>query len=212
MSYLHRIQIPGGLYHVTSRGNDRATLYYDEPDYASFMRTLAKVCERYAWGCHAYCVMPNHYHLIVETPEANLAAGMHVLNLSYARWFNWRHAHVGHVFQGPYRDQLITTESHLLEAYRYVALNPVRARLVAGPSEWPWTSYRATAGTEPAPSFLRLERVRSFFAWTKSDGTDEFARFVSAGLIRLELAAGAVREPQLTRRNLTKPDFVRLST
>jgi putative transposase len=191
MAEAHRTQIPGGLYHLTSRGNDRAPLYHDEPDYVAFERTFAKVCDRYEWECHAYCVMPNHYHLIVETPEANLAAGMHVLNLSYARWFNWRHGCTGHVFQGPYRDALITEEPHLLECYRYVALNPVRARLCADPADWPWASYRATAGVEPAPPFLQVERVRGFFSWSKSDGTAEFEQFVRAGLTSMNLAAVA---------------------
>src|SRR5205807_2200136 len=149
-----RIQVAGATYHITSRGNDRAPLYRDEPDYVAFERMLAKVCPTFEWGCHGFCLMPNHYHLMVETPDANLATGMQVLNLSYARWFNWRHGCVGHVFQGPYHAELITEEPHLLECYRYLALNPVRAGLCADPAHWPWTSYRATAGTEPAPRFL----------------------------------------------------------
>jgi putative transposase len=186
-----RVHVPGGLYHVTTRGNNRAPLYHDEPDYTAFERTFAKVCTRYEWACHAYCLMPNHYHLVVETPEPNLGAGMHVLNLSYARWFNWRHSCIGHVFEAPYRDNPITEEPHLLQTYRYVALNPVRARLCSTPEDWPWTSYRATAGIEPAPSFLRTDRVRGFFAWSESDGTAEFQQFVCAGLTSLNLAAAA---------------------
>ncbi len=186
-----RVHVPGGIYHVTSRGNDRAPLYYDEPDYVAFERMLANVAGRCEWTCHAFCLMPNHYHLVIETPEPNLAAGMHVLNLSYARWFNWRHAHVGHVFESPYRDNPISGEAHLLQTYRYVALNPVRARLCDAPEDWPWSSYRATAGLEPAVPFLQIDRVRRFFAWAESDGRAEFCAFVRAGLASLNLAAAA---------------------
>ena len=191
MGHAHRMQIAGGIYHLTSRGNDRAPLYRDQPDYDAFGRMLEKVCDTYEWHCHAYCFMPNHYHLIAETTQPNLAAGMHVLNLSYARWSNWRHHRSGHVFERPYHDELITRDSHLLEAYRYVALNPVRAGLCAGPAGWPWTSYRATAGAESAPGFLRIERVRGCFAWAKGDGAAEFEQFVCAGLVSMNLAAAA---------------------
>lgn len=163
MGHVNRLQIAGGLYHVMSRGNERAEIFLDDFDYAEFLRRLSKVVEGFEWLCHGFCLMPNHYHLLVETPEPNLSGGMMVLNGSYARYFNWRYSRVGHVFQGPYRDRLIKREPHLIELCRYIALNPVRAKLVDDPADWPWTSYRALAGLERAPSYLEVDRIRSFF-------------------------------------------------
>jgi hypothetical protein len=127
--------------------------------------------------------MPNHYHLLLETPEPNLARGMQVLNLTYARYFNWRYARPGHVFQGPYRSRLVLREAYLVELCRYIVLNPVRARLVANPEGWRWTSYRVTAGHETAPTYLTVDRVRSFFG-----GAGPFRDFVAA-TTALDLAA-----------------------
>jgi len=163
MGKVPRIQIADGLYHVFSRGNQRDEIFADEADYVTFLRGFSKTVEQFEWLCHGFCLMPNHYHLLLETPEPNLAAGMHVLNLSYARYFNWRTRRVGHVFQGPYRDRHITREAYLIELCRYIALNPVRAHLVDDPAEWPWSSYRALAGLERAPSYLQVDRIHGFF-------------------------------------------------
>jgi putative transposase len=163
MGRVQRIQIADGLYHVFSRGNQQDEIFADEADYITFLRGFSNTVERFEWLCHGFCLMPNHYHLLLETPEPNLASGMQVLNLSYARYFNWRSRRVGHVFQGPYRDRHITREAHLIELCRYIALNPVRAHLVDDPAEWPWSSYRALAGLERAPSYLQVDRIHSFF-------------------------------------------------
>jgi putative transposase len=189
MAKTPRLQIPGGVYHVMSRGNGRAAIFEDDADYATFLRHLAKVVERFGWLCHGFCLMPNHVHLLLETPDPNLAAGMQVLNLSYARYFNWRKRRVGHVFQGPYRDVLVRRDAHLLELCRYIALNPVRAGLVTDPADWPWASYRATAGLERVPDYLQVERVRSFFRSAGSSGAEEFRDFVWAPLASLDLTA-----------------------
>jgi len=179
----HRPQIADGLYHVFSRGNNRAPIYHDEIDYAAFLRRFSGVVERRKWLCHGFCLMPNHYHLFIETPEPNLAAGMHVLNLTHARHINWRHRRVGHVFQGPYRHRLVTREAYLVELCRYIALNPVRAKLVEDPADWPWSSYRALAGLEPPPPYLAVNRVWSFLG-----GAEGFADFVACAAT-LDLAA-----------------------
>jgi REP element-mobilizing transposase RayT len=184
-----RIEVAGGFHHVMSRGNQRAPIFLDELDYVAFLRRLSKVIERFEWLCHGFCLMPNHYHLLIETPHPNRGAGMHVLNLSYARHFNWRHGHVGHVFQGPYTTVHITRDAHLMELSRYLAMNPVRAGLVADPADWPWSSYRATAGLEHSPPYLHVDRMRAYFAWARSDGTDEFRDFVAAASVTLALAA-----------------------
>ena len=189
MGRVHRLQVAGGFYHVFSRGNTRSSIFNDVGDYVAFLRQLEKTVERFDWLCHSFCLMPNHTHLIVETPEPNLGAGMQVLNLSYARFFNWRYRRVGHVFQGPYRCVHIRREEHLVQTSRYVALNPVRAGLAPNPAAWPWTSYRATAGLEPAPGFLQVDRIRGYFRSASSDGTKEFRAFVNAPLASLDLVA-----------------------
>jgi REP element-mobilizing transposase RayT len=115
------------------------------------METLGKVVNRFNWRCHAYCLMDNHYHLVIETPEGNLSKGMRQLNGIYTQIHNRRHPTVGHVFQGPYKAILIQKESHLLEVCRYVVLNPVRAKATETVERWKWSSYGATAGLTKSP-------------------------------------------------------------
>ncbi|MEJ2696952.1 MAG: transposase [Candidatus Sulfobium sp.] len=139
-----RIEYDGALYHVTSRGNERKRIFRDDEDRAAFLDTLLKVNERYNWMCHAYCLMNNHYHLIIETPDGNLSQGMRQLNGVYTQLFNRRHHRVGHLFQGRFKTILIEKEGYLLEVSRYVVLNPVRAKAVERPEHWKWSSYRGT--------------------------------------------------------------------
>lgn len=147
-----RIEYPGALYHITSRGNRRAQVYTDDEDRRNFLRILADVNRRFETRCHAYCLMGNHYHLVLETPRGNLSAAMRQLNGVYTQKYNWLHGKVGHVFQGRYKSIIIERDAHLLEAARYVVLNPVRAGIARGPEDWPWSSYLATAGlAEPEP-------------------------------------------------------------
>jgi REP element-mobilizing transposase RayT len=110
------------------------------------LRFLGDVVARYGWICHAYCLMTNHYHLLIETPEANLSRGMHLLNGVYTQWFNRRHRRVGHLLQGRFKAILVEKERHLLELARYIVLNPVRAKMVRSVRDWPWSSYRAMSG------------------------------------------------------------------
>lgn len=178
-----RIQFPGGLYHVTARGNGRQTLFLDDVDYARFLDVLQVVVARYRLLCHAYCLMPNHYHLMMETPEANLSRAMQQLNGVFAQHFNRRHQRPGHVLQGRFHAQVIDRDAHLREVCRYIVLNPVRAGLVGEPREWPWSSCRATAGETATPSFLTVDWVLSL-AGVKSRGEAErsYLRFVAAGI------------------------------
>ncbi len=156
--------------HVTNRGNDRAAIFLDDVDYLSFMRMLEEVQTSRGWIRHAYCLIPNHYHLLLEVPETDLGAGMHRLNGRYARRFNVRHGRVGHVFQGPYHATPVVRDEHMLAACRYIVMNPVRARLCAHPAEWPWSSY----GDE------QTELVRELLGDAES-----FEAFVLAGEERL---------------------------
>ena len=164
------------MYHITSRGNAREEIYRDDVDCLAFLRTLATTVPRFRWICHSFCLIPNHYHLLLETPEPNLAKGMRMLNRSFAEHFNKRHGRVGHVFQGPYGDVLIETDEHLLEVLRYIALNPVRAGLAGRPADWPWSSYAALAGLSEAPTFLTTDLARSLLA-----GPLDFRDFVADG-------------------------------
>jgi REP element-mobilizing transposase RayT len=135
-----------------------------DDDRRDLLETFAGVVATFGWRCHAFCVMENHYHLLVETPEANISAGMQQLNGRYAQRFNQRHNRTGHLFQGRFYSVLVDREAHLLETCRYVVLNPVRAGVCAHPVAWPWSSYRATAGFSPRPPFLTLSAIHSLFA------------------------------------------------
>ena len=149
-----RPQFEGAIYHVTMRGVRGAPIYRDVDDRACFIRALGKIVRDYEWRLFAYCEMTNHAHLVVQTLQANISAGMRHLNGRYGQWFNDRHGYVGHVFQRRFHSSLIESERHLLVACAYVVLNPVRAGMVWRPADWPWSSYRATTGFVTGPDFL----------------------------------------------------------
>jgi REP element-mobilizing transposase RayT len=158
-----RLQFPGALYHVTSRGNARAPIFLEDADRHRFLDILGEVVDRHRWRCHAYCLMTNHYHVLLETPEANLSPGMRQLNGLYTQGFNRRHERVGHVLQGRFSGILVERESHLLEVARYVVLNPVRAGIVRSAEDYRWSSLRAALGLARSPSWLTLESVLAPF-------------------------------------------------
>ncbi len=177
-----RIEYAGAVYHITSRGNARRSIFKDDKDRAMLLNLLGEVNDRYHWFCHAYCLMNNHYHLVIETRDGNLAKGMRQLNGVYTMRFNRRHGSVGHVFQGRYRAILIQKESYLLEACRYVVLNPVRAKAVEVPEEWRWSSYRATVGMEKAHTCLTTEWVLGQFGSKKRVAERRYRAFVNDGI------------------------------
>ena len=141
-----RVEFPGALYHLTARGNARGAIFLDDEDRQGFLSVLGSVIDRFGWICHAYCLMGNHYHLMVETPSANLSKGARQLNGVYTQRFNRRHRRVGHLLQGRYKAILVERDSYLLELCRYIVLNPVRAGTVRRAGDYRWSSYRATAG------------------------------------------------------------------
>lgn len=177
-----RIEFSGAVYHVTSRGDGREAIYVDDVDRGDFLAVLASVVKRFNWRCHAYCLMGNHYHLLLETPEANLSDGMRQLNGVYTQRFNRRHRRVGHVLQGRFKAILVEKDSYLLELARYIVLNSVRAKMVRKPHSYPWSSCRATAGLEPAPGFLSTDWVLSQFGTAKGRAQRRYAKFVAAGI------------------------------
>jgi putative transposase len=166
-----RINAPDLTYHVTARGTGRMPIYRDDQDRLTFLERLAEVVEDCHLKCHAYCLMTNHYHLVVRTLDANLSRALQRLNGPYAQWWNGRHERAGHVFQGRFGAQVIQDDAYLLTACRYVVLNPVRAGLVGGPGDWRWSSYRATAALSAVPCFLSPDAL-----WQSlSDGPIESA-------------------------------------
>lgn len=176
-----RIEFAGALYHVTSRGDGREDIFLEEGDRTRFLEVLSEVCHRFNWAVHAYCLMGNHYHLVVETRDDTLAKGMRQLNGLYTQRFNREHGRVGHVFQGRYKAILVQKDSYLLELARYVVLNPVRAGMVRSAKEWPWSSYRAMVGQAPVPPWLTTDWVLSAFARRKTDAIDRYKAFVAEG-------------------------------
>lgn len=177
-----RIEYPGAVYHLTTRGNARNNIYRDEQDRKNHLFILADVVKKYNWLCHAYCLMGNHYHLLVETPEANLSQGMRQLNGIYTQRYNKRHNHVGHVFQGRYKAILVDKENYLLELCRYIVLNPVRIQLVDLPEHWPWGSYRSTSGLTGAPDFLTVDWILGMFGNNRRLAQQKYQQFVREGM------------------------------
>lgn len=176
-----RIEFTGALYHVTSRGDGQEDIYLNDVDRAAFMDVLSQVCERFNWAVYAYCLMSNHYHLLVETPDANLSKGMRHLNGVFTQRFNRQNQRVGHVFQGRYKAILVQKEPYLLELARYIVLNPVRAGMVRAAKDWPWSSYRATAGFKKAESWLMVNWLLALFSGKKGTAVKNYSEFVSEG-------------------------------
>jgi len=177
-----RIEFAGAVYHVTSRGDRCEAIVEDDADRRRFVKLLGDVTERMGWHCYAWCLMDNHYHLVLETPEANLAHGMRQLNGVFTQLSNRRHGRSGHLFQGRYKAIIVDRESYLLELCRYVVLNPVRAGMVDDPALWAWSSYRATAGMEKAPAWLANRITLSHFGNKLSTAQRQYAQFVKEGM------------------------------
>ncbi len=177
-----RIEFAGALYHITSRGDHRESIYEDEEDREAFLSVLAEVVERYNWICHAFCLMTNHYHLIIETVEGNLSQGMRHLNGVYTQATNQRHNRVGHLFQGRFKGILVDKDAYLLELSRYVVLNPVRAGIVNLPEQWPWSSYRAMMGEVSVPKWLAVDGLLCQFGVVREEACHNFQRFVLEGM------------------------------
>jgi len=176
-----RVEFEGAVYHVTSRGNAGQGIYVDDKDRLRFLNVLGDVVDRFGWICHAYCLMSNHYHLLIETPRANLSRGMRYLNGVYTQSFNRRHTRSGHIFQGRFKSILVEKESHLFEVSRYVVLNPVRTKMTKHPRQWKWSSYRATAGEIPSPTFLNTDWLLGQFDRQRERAFLIYRQFVKDG-------------------------------
>lgn len=174
-----RLELSGNIYHITVRGDRKESIFVDDADRVSMLDLTNEAVELHHWHLLAYCLMNNHYHLEVETPIANLAAGMRRINGAYTQRYNARHERVGHVFQGRYKALPILTELHLLGACRYIVRNPMRAGIVSDPADWEWSSYRASALLAAPLSGCDASWIRN----VAGDGSPErYREWVMAGL------------------------------
>jgi putative transposase len=182
MSRPLRLEFPNALYHVTARGDRREAIFEDDDDRRAFLATLAEVVKRFNWLCYAYCLMDNHYHLLIQTPDSNLSKGMRQLNGVFTQISNRRHQRVGHLFQGRFKAILVDSDAYLLELARYIVLNPVRAGMKKKPESWPWSSYRASLGLVAAEAFLAVDGLLAQFAQRRSTAQVRYAQFVAEGM------------------------------
>jgi putative transposase len=174
-----RRELAGGIHHVTARGNNRERVFVDRADRLLFLRLLAGVVRDLDWSCLTYCLLDNHFHLLVLTRTPTLAVGMRRLNGEYARRFNLRHRRAGHVWERRYHAVLLERDAHLLEVVRYIALNPVRAGLCDSADEWPWSAHPALAGLAPH-GLVAASETLALFADDGGDGRRRYQDFVTS--------------------------------
>jgi len=179
-----RLEMKDGYYHVMSRGNRRELIFKDDVDRQNFLGLLERQHDRRGWNVLAYCLMTNHYHLLVHTPSPNLSRGMRDINGIYTQGFNRRHNKVGHLLQGRYAAHVVDKDTYLMELSRYVVLNPVRARMVSGPRQYVWSSYRATIGLVTPPGWLDVEQMLAQFAKRRSTAISRYRKFVHEGVAK----------------------------
>jgi putative transposase len=178
MARTERLQFAGGLYHVNTRGNRRCQIYLDDDDRIRFLQLVAKAAARANWSCHAYCLMTTHYHLLVETHEPTISAGMELLNGQFARGFNEKYGLHGHLFEDRFYDEVVEDDVQLLTVSRYIVRNPVRAGMCAKAGDWPWSSFAATAGRTAAPRFLTVDTILGMFGRNRQAAFAHYAEFV----------------------------------
>ena len=177
-----RIEFPGAFYHVTSRGNERKAVFRNSRDKEKFLSYLESAHDRYGAVIHVYCLMENHYHLLLETPRGNLSQILHHINGAYTTYFNIKRGRSGHLFQGRFKGILIERDAYGKELSRYIHLNPVRAGVVKDPLEYGWSSYQYYIGKERKPAWLTTEWVLGYFSGRGHPGYRRYREFVEKGL------------------------------
>jgi REP element-mobilizing transposase RayT len=203
-----RIQFPGAVYHVMNRGNGRQAIFEDATDAQRFIELLGEIAAPLGWRCYAYCLMTNHYHLVLHTPHANLSAGMQAFSARYTQAFNRRHQRDGHLFRGRFHAILVERESYLVPLIRYVVLNPVLANLAKDPAAWRWSSYRATAGAAPLPPLLDVSWMIGTYAFALPQAQEAWRAHIAEGAADRDKVRAI--EPKLKNRSiLGGADFVR---
>ncbi|MDP3788793.1 MAG: transposase [Candidatus Omnitrophota bacterium] len=177
-----RIEYPGAFYHVIQRGNEKKNIFLSEQDRLKFYEYLAILHIRYKVNIHTYCLMRNHYHLIMETENANLASAMHYLNTSYTVYFNLKSKRTGHLFQGRYKAILVEADEYLHQLSRYIHLNPVRAGLVKDPANYPHSSYKYFVSTQKRPGWLKTNFILSMFDASTKKAMPLYKKFILEGI------------------------------
>jgi REP element-mobilizing transposase RayT len=173
-----RVNVDGGIYHAFARGNNRMALFHDDEDRVGYLDLLQRVTARWRWRCLAYCLMTNHVHLLLETPESNLSSGMQMLQGRYAQSFNRRHGRSGHVFGARFGAVLVDSDVHVCTAAAYIARNPVEASLCGEPAAWPWSSYGAVFEVGGS-SWVDTSRLLEFFGSSLPSARRAYALLVA---------------------------------
>jgi REP element-mobilizing transposase RayT len=184
-----RIEYPGAFYHVINRGNAGENIFKSKRDKVKFLEYLEKAVERFSIIIYTYCLMDNHYHMLMETPEPNLSVAVQWINVSYAVYFNRKHQRSGHLFQGRFKAILIDADEYLMLLSRYIHLNPVRAKIVETPADYPWSSYHAFIGKEKTLNWLETTWLLSQFGRRKKDAIRGYKSYVE------EVEANALENP-----------------
>jgi REP element-mobilizing transposase RayT len=177
VAYVPRIEVPYGYYHIAARGNNKRSIFADDRDRELFMLLLRRVARRYSWSFFAYCLMGNHYHLMIQIAEAGMSRGMCELNTGYAATYNARHGRTNHLFGRRFWSELITTDSYFIATCRYVVQNPVRAGLCNSCEGWAWSSYRATLGLAAPEANLALKDLLEMVAPGADDPVARFREY-----------------------------------
>lgn len=198
MAYKPRVEVPYGYYHVVTRGNNKRRIYDDDCDREEFLVLLERIARRYGWLFYAYCLMGNHYHLVMQIPDKGLSRGMCELNTAHAVGYNVRHARINHLFGRRYWSELITKDAYLLGACRYVVQNPGRAGMCGACEEWSWSSYRATVGAAPGRPFLATHALLDFVAPRSREQVTVFRDFCSVVVPKRQRLDGPVVAATLT--------------
>ncbi len=180
MSRPLRILYAGAFYHVTARGNEKKAIFKNERDRERFLLYAEAAVQRYGAVIHAYCLMDNHYHLLIQTPLANLSEIMQYINGSYTTYINTMRQRVGHLFQGRYKAILIDADTYAQELSRYIHLNPIRVGMVDKPEDYPWSSYQYYSGKKKAPRWLTMDFILGYFDERIKVGQRKYVEFVEA--------------------------------
>ncbi|MBI5242147.1 MAG: transposase [Elusimicrobia bacterium] len=175
-----RLEFPGAFYHVFARGNEKRTIFADAEDFSFFLQLLSLAHQRFGFILHAYVLMPNHYHLLLKTPQAALSRGIHLINGLYGQHFNQRHERVGHIFQGRFKALLVDSNAYWMTLSRYIHQNPVRTGLASQPWEYPWSSCPHFLGIRPAPEWLDINTTMRVFGTEPTKSREAFAQFTAA--------------------------------
>lgn len=176
-----QIHFQGALFHITSRGNDRRDIFLHSSDFERYLERVEVVKKKFPFKLFAYCLMPNHIHLLVEVDKTPLSKIMQALQTGHTMHFNKKYQHTGHIFQGRYFWLLVEKESYLLELIRYICLNPVRAGLVSLPEAYKWSSYSDVAACQ-RDSLVEREEVLAYFSQNESNASENFKEFIKGGM------------------------------